>query len=187
MNQGASEMSNTLNISRNRKSERGAALIEAIIGLLMFTVVALAAGQLLRAHINPILMTERQRAAVKQAESLLNDLSARSNASLIDGGSFNVDNAGNPIRNADNSITLNCSTSYCDQIIGVSQASSTELNFTRSVWGATLPAGGQQVYVRAWRVGTVDAARRLRRVTIAIFPSGDSQPLSVQTLNVVLR
>lgn len=179
-------MSNALKKSRSRKSERGAALIETIIGLLMFTVVSVAAGQLLRVLIDPLLMSERQRVASKQAESLLNDLSARQAASLPDGGSFNVDAQGNPVRNADSTITLNCSTAYCDQVISA-QGSGTEQNYSRLNWGAALPAGSRQVYVRAWRVSTVDASRSLRRVTIAVFPSGDAYPISVQTLNLVHR
>lgn len=173
--------------NERRPGERGAALIEAIIGLLMFTVVAVAAGQLLRVHINPLLMAERQRVADKQAEALLNDLSARASASLVDGGSFTTDDAGNPVRNPDNSVTLNCSTSYCDQIISVPQASGTELNFVRADWGVTPQTGSRQVYVRAWRVRTLDAGRRLRQITIAIFPNGEGEPLAVQTINVVLR
>lgn len=160
--------------------------METVIGLLVFTLAVVAAGQLLRVFINPLLVTERQRVAGKQSESLLNDLAARQSATLPDGGSFTVDAQGNPVRNADSTITLNCSTSYCDQII-TAQGTGTERSYSRLTWGATLPAGASQTYVRAWRISTIDASRRLRRVTIAVFPAGESYPLSVQTLNVVLR
>jgi type II secretory pathway pseudopilin PulG len=173
--------------SERREGERGSALIEALIGLMMITFVALAAGQLLRVQIDPMLMAERQRKAGKQAEALLNDLATRWSGALIDGGSFATDSSGNPIRNSDGTISLNCSTSYCDQIIATPQTSGTEMILTRADWSNAETQGTQQFYVRAWSVGTSDDSRGLRRITVAVFPSGDNMPLSVQTIKVVLR
>src|SRR5829696_9605029 len=100
---------------KTRGGESGAILVEAIIGLVIFTVVLLSAAQFLRWNVEPLLMKERQDKAAKQAESLLNELAARGNADLPAGGSFAVTAQGDPVRNADNSVTLNCTTSYCDQ------------------------------------------------------------------------
>ena len=52
--------------------EAGVGLVEAMIGLLVFTILMLAAGQLMRVHVETLLMGERQRKAGKQAESGLN-------------------------------------------------------------------------------------------------------------------
>lgn len=167
--------------------ERGGALVEVLVGLMIFTMVAVAAFQLLRVHVNPMMMAERQRKAASQAQSILNDLAARKSGSLSDGGSFEVDETGQPVRNSENAIKLNCTPLYCDQIIAVPQASGTALDFKQAAWGDPLPSNAQQVYVRAWTIGTPDSTRKLRRITVAIFPSGQEEPLNTQTINVVLH
>jgi Tfp pilus assembly protein PilV len=172
---------------KTRGGESGAILVEAIIGLVIFTVVLLSAAQFLRWNVEPLLMKERQDKAAKQAESVLNELAARRNADLPAGGSFAVTAQGDPTRNTDNSVTLNCTTSYCDQIVATPQAAGTAFDFVRAAFGAAPPANGMQIYVRAWRVETVDAARNLRRITIAVFPAGSGEPLAVRKSEVVQR
>lgn len=170
-----------------RAAEKGGALVEVLIGLLIFTMVSVAAFQLLRVHVNPMMMAERQRKAATQSASLLNNLAARQSAALTDGGSFEVDESGNPVRNKDNTIRLNCSSAYCDQIIAVPQTTGTAYDFKQTEWTDPLPVNAKQVYTRAWSVGTLDDARHLRRITVAIFPSGQNEPLITQTVSVVLH
>ena len=49
--------------ARERTVEAGIGLVEAMIGLLVFTILMLVAGQLMRVHVETLLMGERQRKA----------------------------------------------------------------------------------------------------------------------------
>ena len=171
--------SNASSRASERRSEAGIGLVEAMIGLLVFTILMLAAGQLMRVHVETLLMGERQRKAGKQAESGLNNLVSKKRSELADGGAFAVDQSGIPIRNADNTVTLNCSITYCDQIIAVPQASGTGTDLVTIGWGATPPDGSLTIYTRAWTVRTLDGAKGLRRATIAVFADSNSEPLTV--------
>ena len=170
-----------------RRSEAGIGLVEAMIGLLVFTILMLAAGQLMRVHVETLLMGERQRKAGKQAESGLNNLVSKKRSELADGGAFEVDQSGVPIRNSDNTVSLSCSTTYCDQIIAVPQASGTGTDLVTLGWGANPPDGGHTIYTRAWAVRTLDGAKGLRRATIAVFPGSNAEPLTVLRTEAVQR
>ena len=176
---------------RERASERtveaGIGLVEAMIGLLVFTILMLVAGQLMRVHVETLLMGERQRKAGKQAESGLNNLVSKKRSELADGGAFEVDQSGVPIRNSDNTVSLSCSTTYCDQIIAVPQASGTGTDLVTLGWGANPPDGGHTIYTRAWAVRTLDGAKGLRRATIAVFPGSNAEPLTVLRTEAVQR
>jgi Tfp pilus assembly protein PilV len=172
---------------RARRGQAGIGLVESMIGLLVFTILMLAAGQLMRVHIETLLMGERQRKAGKQAEAGLNNLVSKKRSELTDGGAFAVDQSGSPIRNSDNTVTLNCSTAYCDQIIAVPQVSGTGTDLITIGWGANPPNGSQTIYTRAWTVQTLDGAKGLRRVTIAVFPNSNGEPLSVLRTEAVQR
>ncbi len=170
-----------------RRGEAGIGLVESMIGLLVFTILMLVAGQLMRVHVETLLMGERQRKAGKQAEAGLNNLVSKKRSELADGGAFAVDQSGTPIRNSDNAVALNCSAAYCDQIIAVPQASGTGTDLVTIGWGASLPTRSQAIYTRAWVMQTLDGAKGLRRVTIAVFPSGNGEPLSVLQTEAVQR
>lgn len=167
--------------------ESGAILIEAVVGLVIFTIAILSAAQFLRWNLEPLLQKERQEKAGKQAESLLGELAGKKIADLPDADAFAVSSSGEPVRDAAGSVTTNCTAAVCDQIVAVPQAGGTAFDFVRSNWGATPPAGGQQVYVRAWAVATLDAARKRRRITVAVFPAGTAEPLAVRKSEVVQR
>jgi hypothetical protein len=167
--------------------ESGIGLVESMIGLLVFTILMLVAGQLMRVHVETLLMGERQRKAGKQAEAGLNNLVSKKRSELADGGAFPVDQSGNPARNSDNTVPLNCAIADCDQIIAVPQPSGTGTDLVTIGWGASLPAGSQAIYTRAWTVQTLDGAKGLRRATIAVFPTGNSEPLSVLQTEAVQR
>jgi Tfp pilus assembly protein PilV len=169
------------------RGQAGIGLVESMIGLLVFTILMLAAGQLMRVHIETLLMGERQRKAGKQAGAGLNNLVSKKRSELADGGAFAVDQSGIPTRNYDNTVTLNCSAAYCDQIIAVPQASGTGTDLITIGWGANLPNGSQTIYTRAWTVRTLDGAKGLRRVTIAVFPNSNDEPLSVLRTEAVQR
>ena len=175
------------NPSQARRNQRGFSLIETMVGLVIFSIVLLVAGQFLRVYVTPIVQGEREGIAKKQAESLLNDLSAKRKADLAQGGSFAVDAAGAPVRDADGAVTLNCTNTYCDKIVAVPQATGTALDFVRYDWNAAVPANGEPVYTRAWAVATLDDARNRRGLTVAIFPSGSNAPLADVHTSVVQK
>ena len=161
-----------------RPTQRGFSLIETMVGLAIFSIVLLVAGQFLRVYVTPLLQGERENRAKKQAEGLLNELAAKRKQDLTPGGGFAVDAAGAAVRNADSTVTLNCSNTYCDKIVAVPQATGTALDFVRYNWNAAIPANGELVYTRAWAVSTLDAARNRRGLAVAVFPSGSSLPLA---------
>jgi hypothetical protein len=179
--------SNARASERERRGEAGIGLVESMIGLLVFTILMLVAGQLMRVHVETLLMGERQRKAGKQAEAGLNNLVSKKRSELSDGGAFVVDQTGTPVRNSDNTVSLNCSTAYCDQIIAVPQPSGTGTDLVKIAWGASLPSGSQPIYTRAWTVQTLDGAKGLRRAIIAVFPTGNGEPLSVLQTEAVQR
>ena len=179
--------SNARKSASDRRREAGIGLVESMIGLLVFTILMLVAGQLMRVHVETLLMGERQRKAGKQAEASLNNLVSKKRSELSDGGAFAVDQSGTPIRNSDNTVSLNCSTAYCDQIIAVPQPAGTGTDLVTIAWGVTLPTGSQAIYTRAWTMQTLDGAKGLRRATIAVFPAGNGEPLSVLQTEAVQR
>lgn len=170
-----------------RRGQAGSILVEAIVGLVLFTVAVLSASQLLRWNVEPLLQKQRQEKAGKQAESVLNELAGKKIADLPSAAAFGLNAAGDPSRNADNTVTINCTAAVCDQIVAVPQAAGTALDFVRMNWGAAMPTNGRQIYVRAWTVTTLDAARKRRRITVAVFPNGSAEPLAVRKSEVVQR
>ena len=177
----------TGNRTAHGRGQGGSVLVEAVVGLLIFTIAILSAAQVLRWNVEPLLQKERQEKAGKQAESVLGELAGRKIADLPSATAFGLTASGDPARNADATVTLNCTTSVCDQIVAVPQAAGTALDFVRVNLGAALPTGGRQIYVRAWSVVTLDAARKRRRITVAVFPNGSGEPLAVRKSEVVQR
>jgi Tfp pilus assembly protein PilV len=171
-------------ISEQPNQEAGVGLVESLIGILVLTIAMLAAGQLFRVHIESLVLAERQRKAGAQAESILSDLAARTRSSLIDGGAFSTDSTGAPARNtnnvnnANNSITLACNTTYCDQVLATPENQGKGLTLTRVVYGAPAPEGSTLAYTRAWNIATLDSAKGLRRITVAVFSSDNNVPLA---------
>src|SRR5207237_1169764 len=76
------------------RGESGAILIEAIVGLVIFTIAILSAAQFLRWNVEPLLQKERQEKAGKQAESLLNELAGKKQADLPAAAAFGTSSAG---------------------------------------------------------------------------------------------
>ena len=66
----------TATTPRTRHNERGVSLVEAIIGLLVLTIVLLAGAQLFRVHVEHLSLVERARRADVQANATMNTLAA---------------------------------------------------------------------------------------------------------------
>src|SRR6266851_6187701 len=89
----------------DRKSEWGVSLVEAIIGLLILTIVFLSAAQLLRVHVEHLSLADRARRADVQANATMNTLAAYDMSALPDGNPFSGKGNNDAIANGEQ-ITL---------------------------------------------------------------------------------
>jgi hypothetical protein len=177
--------------------ECGMSLIETLIGLLVLTIVIVSAGQLLRVQVLHLALSERSRLADTQGNNALNLFAGYNQSALPDCNPFQGKNSTDPINDGEQ-LSLNtntCLTTYaCDQVVKVPQSSGTASDYVVIAWNQSLPAGGTLAYYRAWRVTTLDSARHLRRITVAILPAdlgrnpGDPvEPLALRISDVVQR
>jgi len=193
----STQPASSLTTTTDRKRERGVGLVEAIIGLLILTIVFLSAAQLLRVHVEHLALSERSRRADVQANATMNTLAAYNMSALPDGNPFsgrgNNDEipAGEQIA-LDSNICL--AQANCDQVVKIPQSSGTGSDYTSVNWNQTIPTNSTAVYYRAWRVTTIDAAKGLRRITLAILPAEPNkantdpiEPLALRQTDVVQR
>jgi hypothetical protein len=185
------------NLALNRKNEWGVSLIESIIGLLILTRVFLSGAQLLRVHVEHLALAERARRADVQANATMNTLAAYDMSALADGNPFKGKDEKDEIANGEE-LTLDSSIcmaqANCDQIVKVPQSTGTGYDYITVNWNQHLPTNSTIVYYRAWRVKTIDAAKGLRRITLAILPAEpgrantDSiEPLALRQTDVTQR
>lgn len=182
---------------QRRKGERGLALIESLIGLLVLTIVLVAFGQLFRIHVEHLALAERARQADTQANALLNDLAARNRSELRDANPFSGKGPAGGFAPGEQ-VTLDdtvCQAGNCDLIARIQQVGSTSATDVTLAWNyGPAPANSTIIYRRAWRVTTIDAAKGLRRITVAILPPPPEQdatsavePLTLRQTDVVQR
>ena len=177
------------------RDERGMSLVETIIGLLVLTIVLLAAAQLLRVQVQHLALTERARFADTQADSALNSLSSFNQSALPDVNPFAGKSPTQAISDGDQlSLDVNvCATTYsCDKQYRVPQSSGTGYDYIRVPWNT--PFNGTLIHYRTWRVTTIDPAKSLRRITVAIIPADldrsptdPVEPLALRNSDVVQR
>jgi Tfp pilus assembly protein PilV len=155
-------------------SQAGVSLVESLIGLLLLTIVLVSAAQLFRVQVMHLFLTERARLADTQANALMNSLASYNQSALNDTNAFANKSPGQAINDGDQ-LSLNtnvCQTAYaCDQVARVPQTSGTGADYVVVPWNQTLPTGSTLTYYRAWRVVTIDAAKHLRQITVAIIPA----------------
>lgn len=187
----------SLTTTTNRKGECGVGLVEAIIGLLILTIVFLSAAQLLRVHVEHLALSERSRRADVQANATMNTLAAYNMSALPDGNPFSG-RANNDTIAAGEQISLDSNIclaqANCDQVVKFPQSSGTGSDYTSVNWNQPIPTNSTTVYYRAWRVTTIDAAKGLRRITLAILPAEPNkantdpiEPLALRQTDVVQR
>ena len=161
-------------------NEAGIGLVEALIGLLVLTIVLLAAAQLFRVQVTHLALTERARRADTEANKLMSSLAAYNRSSLPDVQPLAGRTSTDAIPDgAQLSLDTNvCQAAFgCDKVVRIQQASGTGVDYVTVPWNQTNPTGSTMAYYRAWRVTTIDAARQLRQITVAILPADlDNQP-----------
>ena len=182
---------------RSQDSQRGVSLVEAIIGLLVLTIVLLAAAQLFRVHVEHLALVERSRRADEQAHSAMNTLAAFNFSALADSNPFQGKGPQDTFAEGE-PVQLNTNVCIaqrnCDQVIRVPHSSDTDSDFTTIPWNQTAPTNSSVIYYRAWRVTTLDPLKRLRRITLAILPVEPNrdanqpiEPLALRQTDVVQR
>jgi Tfp pilus assembly protein PilV len=173
--------------NRDRHNERGMSLVESIIGLLVLTIVLLAAAQLLRVNVQHLAMADRARRADVQANATMNTLATYNLSALPDGNPFRnkaTITQGTPVY-LDNDTCLTAAN--CDQVVQIPR-SGTESTYINVGWNQPLPTNGSVTYYRAWKVETLDAEKGLRRITLAIIPAEpDLSPATDAMTPLVLR
>lgn len=188
---------NTPTAPRDRHNERGVSLVEAIIGLLVLTIVLLAGAQLFRVHVEHLSLVERARRADVQANATMNTLAAYNLSALSDGNPFAGKGTNDPIADGEQ-ISLDSNTclaqANCDQIAKSPQSGGTGSNYITLGWNQPAPTGSSIVYYRAWRVATLDGSKGLRRITLVVLPAEANkaatdpiEPLALRRTDVVQR
>lgn len=174
-----------LTARRARSRERGFALMETLIGLVMFAIVLTIGLQMLLVRAASIEQTARQRLAEESSESALEALARRSATELpATAGTFTL--------NADNTITVTgvCGVSNCDMVLDPEPDILTKTSVASGypmTAGGNSPPGETLQFIRRWRVDTVDAALGLRQITVVVLRDTTStQPLAVKRTQVDL-
>jgi Tfp pilus assembly protein PilV len=175
----------------------GMSLVESLIGLVVLTIVLVAAAQLFRVQVMHLSLSERARQADTQANNVMNSLAAYNQSALPDTNPFSGKSPTQTIADGDQ-LSLDTSVCQavfaCDKIVRAPQASGSGVDYTVLSWTQTLPTGSSLAYYRGWRVTTIDAAKHVRQLTVAIMPAdlnnqpGDAiEPLALRQSTVVQR
>ena len=183
--------------TRQWHAQSGMSLVESLIGLLVLTIVLVSAAQLFRVQVMHLSLTERARQADTQANNLMNSLAAYNQSALPDTNPFSGKSPTQTINDGDQlSLDTNvCQAAYaCDKIAKVPQASGTGADYVAVAWNQNIPTGSTLTYYRGWRVTTIDAAKHVRQLTVAIMPAdlGNQpgtaiEPLALRQTDVVQR
>jgi Tfp pilus assembly protein PilV len=175
---------------RIQDKQRGVALVEAIIGLFILTIILLSGAQLFRVHVEHLALVERSRRADEQAHITMNALAARNLSTLPDGNPFlgkgSQDNfaEGEPVQ-LDPNVCI--AQANCDRIVRVPHTSDTGSDFLTIGWNQTPPTNASVIYFRAWRVTTLDPLKRLRRITLVLLPVEPNQDFNIPIEPLALR
>ena len=194
---GKKSMAHNDHMTSRWHSQRGMSLVESLIGLLVLTIVLVSAAQLFRVQVMHLSLTERARQADTQANAVMNSLAAFNQSALPDTNPFSNKSPTEVIDDG-NQLSLStavCEAAYaCDKIVQTRQASGTGFDYVTLPLTQNLPTGSSLTYYRAWRVVTIDAAKHVRQITVAILPAdlgnqpGDAvEPLALRQSTVVQR
>lgn len=180
---------NELSAANSKNSQKGFSMIELLVAVTIISITMLAVGALSSLCANGIALVQRKRAAESKAVELTTKLSAQQKTSLPAGGAFAVNQqTGEPVRNAQSSVTLSCSAAYCDRVITIPSdiegRSATEKVIG---WDDAMPPDANQKFIRAWNVRDEDATRNWRRITVAIFPADSSFPVTFSVIGGVIK
>lgn len=182
---------------RTQHNQRGVALVEATIGLSVLTIILLSGAQLFRVHVEHLALVERARRADEQAHITMNALAAYPLSNLPDSNSFVGKSNDDPLAEGE-AIQLDTNKcmaqANCDRIVRVPHSTDTGSDFITIGWNQTPPTNATVIYLRAWRVTTLDPLKRLRRITLVILPVEPNQdfntpiePLALRQTDVVQR
>lgn len=179
-----------LTVTTHIHNQRGVALVEAIIGLVILTIILLSGAQLFRVHVEHLALVERARRADEQAQITMNALAAYNFSLLPDCNPFvakgNEDAfaEGEAVQLDNSKCTAQAN---CDRIVRVPHSTDTGSDFLTIGWNQTPPTNASVIYFRAWRVTTLDPLKRLRRITLVILPVEPNQDFNIPIEPLALR
>jgi hypothetical protein len=175
---------------RTQDNQRGVALVEAIIGVSILTIIFLSGAQLFRVHVEHLALVERARRADEQAHITMNALAALSFSLLADSNSFVGKSNEDPFAEGE-AVQLDTNKciaqANCDRIVRVPHSTDTGSDFLTIGWNQTPPTNATVIYLRAWRVTTLDPLKRLRRITLVILPVEPNQDFNIPIEPLALR
>ena len=175
---------------RTEDNQRGVALVEAIIGISILTIIFLSGAQLFRVHVEHLALVERARRADEQAHITMNALAALSFSLLADSNSFVGKSSEDPFAEGE-AVQLDTNKCIaqgnCDRIVRVPHSTDTGFDFITIGWNQTPPTNSTVIYLRAWRVTTLDPLKRLRRITLVILPVEPNQDFNIPIEPLALR
>lgn len=169
-----------------QQSAAGFSLLETVIAIAVAFIGTTIALQFLMVRTGSVLLQERKQQAEEAAENGLNALAARSVQELPDGtGTFQIQADGTI------QITAPCAPAACDLVTNppppFAERNSLASGYLFTASG-TAPSGSKLLFVRRWRVDTIDVARQQRRITVAVVPNSTAtQPLAVRSVEVTSK
>lgn len=175
---------------RTQENQRGVALVEAIIGLSILTIILLSGAQLFRVHVEHLALVERARRADEQAHITMNALAAYPVSALADGNPFLGKGSQDTFAEGEAvqlDTTACIAKANCDRIVRVPHSTDTGSDFITIGWNQTPPTNSTVIYLRAWRVITLDPLKRLRRITLVILPVEPNQEFNISIEPLALR
>ncbi len=176
--------------TRTQNNQRGVALVEAIIGLFILTIILVSGAQLFRVHVEHLALVERARRADEQAHITMNALAAYNLSALADSNPFLGKGSQDTFAEGE-AVQLNVNVciaqANCDRIARVPHTSDTGSDFVTLSWNQTPPTNASVIYFRAWRVATLDPLKRLRRITLVILPVEPNQDFNIPIEPLALR
>ena len=175
--------------TRTQDNQRGVALVEAVIGLFILTIILVSGAQLFRVHVEHLALVERARRADELAHTTMNALAASTFSALPDGNPFEqgIEETFTEGEQVRLNVAVCMAQANCDRIVRVPHTSDTGSDFLTIGWNQTPPTNSSVVYYRAWRVTTIDPPKRLRRITLAILPVEPNQDFNIPIEPLALR
>lgn len=182
---------NHSNITSKAKhnSQKGFSMIELLVAVTIISITMLAVGALSSLSATGIALVQRKRAAENKAVELTAKLRAQQKVSLPAGGAFAVNpQTGEPTRNAQGGVTLNCSAAYCDRVVTIPSSMEGKSATEKVIgWDEAMPSEATHKFTRAWNVRDEDATRNWRGITVAIFPADSSIPATFSVTGGVIK
>jgi type II secretory pathway pseudopilin PulG len=168
-----------MNNERNRKSESGFTLVEALVAVAVFILIGVLSAYLMTSNVRSVENNATAEAVTNTAEEALSQLIG-SALTMQEGGSFEL--RGEEIQ------VGACTPQTCDIILDPAPGATMLTSPAKGipfVEDYVPPQGYSVRFYRLWRVDEIDAEYKLRQITVAIVPKlKTSEALLIQKTKV---